>query len=145
MSGRICRFSIALLVLGFVFASPSLVFAGDPKVQVFDGGMDRIFDATVKAVEANWKKVRSSDRAAGVIKFHTGVSLTTWGEDCTAVLRDLGNGRTEVSLKSKNSAQLYAWGVGTRIAKKLFKSIQAELAAPSSGSQPAPSAPPAKE
>jgi hypothetical protein len=77
--------------------------------------MDQVFDAAVKAVEKNWKKVRSADRAAATIKFHTGVSLNTWGEDCTAVLRDLGNGKIEVSLKSKNSAQMYAWGVGERM------------------------------
>ena len=104
------RFAFILLVSVLVVALPSVGFAADGKVRVFDGGMSQVFDATMKAIEKNWKKAQSSDRAAGTIQFHTGVSLSTWGEDCIAVLRDLGNGKIEVSLKSKNSAQLYAWG-----------------------------------
>jgi hypothetical protein len=121
------RARIALALVVSTLATTSGVFAAPAKVHVFDGGLNQVFDATVKAVEKNWKKVQASDRSAGTIRFHTTVSLTTWGEDCTAVLRDLGNGKVEVSLQATNSAQLYAWGVGGRIAQKLFKSIQEEL------------------
>jgi hypothetical protein len=109
---------------------------------VFDGSVNQVFDATVKAIAKNWRKVKSSDPSAGTIEFHTGVSPSTWGEDCIALLRDLGNGKIEVSLKSSNSAQLYAWGVGNRIAQKLFKSIQDELSKSSGASQLSP--PPAQ-
>lgn len=125
-----------VFVSALMLASPRVGFAADAKVREFDGSMNQVFDATLKAVERNWKTVRSSDRAAGTIEFHTGVSLTTWGEDCTAVLRDFSNGKIEVSVKPKNSAQLYAWGVGARIAQKLFNSIQDEISTPSPGSHP---------
>jgi hypothetical protein len=132
------RLTLTALVL--TICSPNASFGADPKTQEFDGEMGRVFDATVKAVESNWKKVNSSDRAAGTVQFHTGVSMSTWGEDCTVVLHDLGNGKTEVSLKSKNSAQLYAWGVGNRIADKLFKSIRKEVTRTASGTQKSPPA-----
>ncbi|MEI9976883.1 MAG: hypothetical protein WDO73_35440 [Ignavibacteriota bacterium] len=83
--------------------------------------MNQVFDATVLAIEKNWKKVQSSDRSAGTIRFHTGVSVTTWGENCTATLRDLGNNKVEISLQVTNSAQIYAWGVGDRIAREALQ------------------------
>jgi NADH dehydrogenase FAD-containing subunit len=119
-----------------ILSWPGLASPSPAKVQVFDGSVDQVFNAAVKAIEKNWKKVKSTDLKTGTIQFHTGVSPSTWGEDCTALLRDLGNGKVEVSLKSTNSAQLYAWGVGGRIAQKLFKSIQEELSR--SGSQVPP-------
>jgi len=128
----------ALVLAVSTLAITSIVFAAPAKEHLFDGGLDLVFDATVKAVEKNWKKVQVSDRSAGTIRFHTTVSLSTWGEDCTAVLRDLGNGKVEVSLKATNSAQVYAWGVGGRIAQKLFKSIQNELLLTSSPKTPSP-------
>lgn len=130
------RLGLIIFALALALVSPRVGFAANPKVKVFDGGMNQVFDATLKAVEGNWKRVSSSDRAAGTIKFHTGVSMSTWGENCIAILRDLGNGKIEVSLKSENSGpQLYAWGVGGRIAQKLFKSIQREISTSSSASQ----------
>lgn len=134
------RFAVQLCVSALVLTFVTVGFAADAKVRVFEGGMDQVFDATVKAVEKNWKKVRSADRPAATIQFHTGVSLTTWGEDCTAVLRDLGDGKIEVSLKSRNSAQLYAWGVGDRIAQKLFNSIQSQISTSSPGTPPSSAA-----
>jgi hypothetical protein len=131
-------FALILFVSTLVISQPGVVFAESGNVQIFDGALDQVFDATVKAVEKNWKKTKSSDRATGTIRFHTGVSASTWGEDCTAVLRDLGNGKIEVSLKSTNSAQLYAWGVGGRIAQKLFKSIQDGMATSSPPSKASP-------
>jgi hypothetical protein len=129
-------FLLSLFLL--TFTATSIVVAAPAKVQVFDGSMNLVFDATVKAVKKNWKKVRSSDRGAGTIRFHAGISLKTWGEDCTAALRELGNGKVEVSLQVKNSAQLYAWGVGDQIAQKLFRSIQDELTTSPPGSQGSP-------
>jgi hypothetical protein len=128
----------ALVLVVSTLAITSVVFAAPAKEHVFDGGLDLVFDATMKAVETNWKRVQASDRSAGTIRFHTTVSPTTWGEDCTVVLRDLGNGRVEVSLHATNSAQVYAWGVGGRIAQRLFKSIQNELLLISSPKTPSP-------
>ena len=125
---------LAVLLWALVLPRPGVAAPASSKVQVFDGSANQVFDAAVKAIEKNWKKVKSSDLSSGTISFHTGVSPATWGEDCIALLRDLGNGKTEVSIKSKNSAQLYAWGVGNRIAQKLFKSIQDELSKSSGGS-----------
>jgi hypothetical protein len=135
-------FASAVFVSTLILTPPGAGSPASRKVQVFDGSANQVFDATVKAIEKNWKKVKSSDPSTGTIEFHTGVSPSTWGEDCTALLRDLGNGKIEVSLRSSNSAQLYAWGVGNRIARKLFKSIQDELSKSSSGSQESP--PPAQ-
>ena len=131
-------FAFAVFVSTLVLAPPGDGSPASSKAQVFDGSMKQVFEATVKAIEKNWKKVKSSDLSTGTIDFHTGVSPSTWGEDCTALLRDLGNGKVEVSLKSSNTITLYAWGVGDRIARKLFKSIQDELAKSSAGSQAAP-------
>ena len=127
---------MAVLVFTLVQLPPCYSAPASSKVQVFDGSMNQVFDASVKAIEKNWKKVKSSDLSGGTIQFHTGISPATWGEDCTALLRDVGNGKIEVSLKSTNSAQVYAWGAGSRIAQKLFKSIQEELAK-TSGAGPA--------
>jgi len=135
---------LASILFVAALVSPNLAFAADPKVRVFDGGMDQLFDATLKAVNKNWKRVQSSERPTGTIRFHTGVSISTWGEDCTVILRDLGNGKIEVSLKSKNSAQIYAWGIGTRIARKLFNSMQDEILPPLPESQSPATATPKK-
>ena len=131
--------ALVLVVSSLVLASSGIISAAGPKVQAFDGDLNQVFDATVRAIERNWKKVQSSDRTAGTIRFHTGVSPSTWGGDCTASLRELGAGKVEVSLQSRNSAQLYAWGVGGRIAQKLFKSIQGELWPSASPGSKAPS------
>ena len=136
---------LILFLLAMVLARPSVGIAGSAKVQVFSGDMNQVFDATVKAIEKNWKKIKSSDRPTGTIRFHTGVSVTTWGEDCTAVLRNLGDGKVEVALQSTNSAQVYAWGVGGRIAKKLFNSIQDELATSSPGTKAQSPIPPTQK
>lgn len=99
-----------LLVSTLIIVIPRTGSAGLSKVEVFDGGINQVFEATMKAVKRNWKKVKSADRNAGEIRFHTGVSPASWGEGCTVNLRDLGDGKVEVSLKLRNSAQLYAWG-----------------------------------
>jgi len=135
-------FASVVFVSTLILTPPGVGSPASQKVQVFDGSVNQVFDATVKAIAKNWRKVKSSDPSAGTIEFHTGVSPSTWGEDCIALLRDLGNGKIEVSLKSSNSAQLYAWGVGNRIAQKLFKSIQDELSKSSGASQLSP--PPAQ-
>jgi len=99
-------FASAVFVSTLILTAPGVGSPASQKVQVFDGSVNQVFDAAVKAIEKNWKKVKSSDRSTGAIEFHTGVSPSTWGEDCTALLRDLGNEKIEVSLKSSNSAQL---------------------------------------
>lgn len=143
-TARKFRGLVLTLVAALTIGSPKVAFGADPKVHVFDGDIGQVFDATVRAVGTNWGIAPYSDRAAGIVQFHTAVSLATWGEDCMVVLRDLGNGKIEASFKAKNSAQLIGWGAGNRIAKKLFESIKDELARPRSGSQQPASASPQK-
>jgi hypothetical protein len=71
--------ALTLLISTVVVVLPKVGFAASPKEQVFDGSVSQVFSTTVTAVEKNWKKVQSSDLSTGTIRFHTSVSMTTWG------------------------------------------------------------------
>lgn len=85
-----------------------------------------MFQATLLAAQHNWA-VRSADENAGVISFDTGISLTSNGMACSALVVQLRDGKVEVRLTTQKKLQAFAWGVGGRIANKLFAAIEVEL------------------
>ncbi len=113
-------FFFALLLL----AAP---LSASPKRAIFTGSADEVFDAAVKAAQRHWS-VRFSDRKTGMLTFTTGMSLTSNGMECSAVIKPLDNRSVEVTLTPHKKAQVFAWDVGKRIADKFFAAIAEELA-----------------
>jgi len=64
----------------------------------------------------------------GTFSFNTGTSLTSNGMECSAVLEEVPGTQVRVTLKTQEkNGQVIAWGVGDRIASKLFNGIENEL------------------
>lgn len=97
-----------------------------PKKHDFKGTMDQVFDAALVSAQKNWT-VEFADRKAHMLTFHSGVSLTSNGMECSASFRDVKPGTVEVILHTQKKMQVYAWGVGGRIADKFFKAIDQQL------------------
>jgi hypothetical protein len=117
----------AMLLLALITVLPLSLFAGAPKIKQFDGSMDDVFTAALKAAQSNWS-VTFSDRASGLVSFNTGTSFTSNGMECSATLQEMKDGKIQISLKTqKKHGQIVAWGVGDRIADKWFKAIAAQL------------------
>jgi hypothetical protein len=114
------------IVLVVVFSCAAAV-AHDGKAYIFDGTPDEVFNAAVKVIQADWA-VSYADRQTMTLSFTTGTSATTWGMDCSAVLEQVSPGQIKMTIKAQKKHQLYAFGVGDRIASKLFKGMEAELA-----------------
>jgi hypothetical protein len=96
------------------------------KTYTFEGSMEEVFDAAVKVAQTDWS-VTFADRKTAMISFNTGMSLTSNGMECSAQLEPLEGGKVRISMKTQKKAQMYAWGVGDRIADKWFKGIDAEM------------------
>lgn len=122
-------------ILASLVLSSALAYGGEPKIGTFSGSRSDVFTAAVRAAQKNWA-VRFADEKQGVVTFSTGISMTSNGMECSAIIEEIEPGKTRVTMKSQKKAQLYAWGVGGRIAKKFFAAIDAELAA--SRAAPAP-------
>jgi len=118
------RFLAILLVVFFLIATS----AAAPKTYIFSGTIDEAFDAAVRVIQANWS-MSYADRKTATLSFNTGTSFTSNGMECSAALEQVQPGQVRMTLKTqKKNGQVIAWGVGDRIASKLFKGIDAELA-----------------
>jgi hypothetical protein len=95
----------------------------------------------VKVAQANWS-MTYADRKTGTFSFNTGTSLTSNGMECSAVLEEVPGTQVRVTLKTqKKNGQVIAWGVGDRIASKLFNGIGNELGKQRAGRKPLVSSP----
>jgi hypothetical protein len=114
----------AVLAL-FLLTSTAIAHAG--KTATYEGTIDEVFDAAVKVAQSNWS-VTYADRKTGTFSFNTGTSLTSNGMECSAILEEVPGTRVRVTLKTqKKNGQVIAWGVGDRIASKLFNGIGDEI------------------
>jgi hypothetical protein len=113
------------ICLVLALAVPAL--AGDPKIGEFKASPHDVFTAAVRSAQKNWA-VKFADEKSGVITFTSGISMTSNGMECSALVEPMSDGGTRVTLRTAKKAQLYAWGVGGRIAKKFFEGIDKELA-----------------
>ncbi len=114
----------AVLIL-FLLVSGAMAHA--LKTATFEGNIDEVFDAAVKVAQADWS-VSYADRKTGTLSFTTGTSFTSNGMECSAILEEVPGTQVRVTVKTqKKNGQIYAWGVGDRIASKLFDGIGDEL------------------
>lgn len=126
--------AVAGVLTLFLLASAAVAHA--PKTATFEGSIDEVFDAAVKVAQANWS-VSYADRKTGTLSFTTGTSLTSNGMECSAILEEVPGTQVRVTLKTqKKNGQIYAWGVGDRIASKLFNGIGDEIGKQRAGRKP---------
>jgi len=106
----------------------SVVLSASPKETIIEGTPEEVFSAVLKVAQSNWV-VTFADRPTGIISFNTGTSLTSNGMECSAWVQPQSDGRIQITVKTqKKNGQIIAWGVGDRIADKLFKGVIDELA-----------------
>lgn len=127
---------LVVIVAAILIALPCVASS---KKAVFIGTAEEVFEAAVKAAQSNWS-VKFADRKAGLLTFTTGMSFTSNGTECSAVVKAIDNGRVEVTLTPHKKAQVFAWDVGKRIADKFFAAITEQLAL----ARAAPAAPESK-
>lgn len=113
-----------LIIVTVLLVAPAFAVS---KKAVFTGTPDEVFDAAVKAAQANWS-VKFADRKTGTVTFSTGMSFTSNGMECSAVIAPNSDGRVGVTLTTQKKAQIFAWDVGKRIADKFFAAITQQLA-----------------
>jgi hypothetical protein len=117
---------ILVLALLISLCSAALFAAG--KQTIIEGTQKEVFTAALKAAQANWA-VTFADRQAAMISFNTGTSLTSNGMECGVRFQAMDAGHVQVTVRTqKKNGQIIAWGVGDRIADKLFKALRNELA-----------------
>jgi len=110
-----------------LFLLVSFAVAHSPKTATFEGTIDEVFDAAVKVAQADWS-VSYADRKTGTLSFTTGTSLTSNGMECSVILEEVPGTQVRATVKTqKKNGQIYAWGVGDRIASKLFDGMGDEL------------------
>ncbi|MBQ6169579.1 MULTISPECIES: hypothetical protein [Ruminococcus] len=78
---------------------------------VYNYDINAVLDAVMRAAAQVKLKLKSADRAAYRVKFSTGISLFTWGEEVYVTLGVLPDGKTGVNIRSSSN-------LGTEIAAK---------------------------
>lgn len=107
-----------------------------PIVETFDAPPDAVFAAVQNAAHQVGKSVDGVDSVNRTLYFNTGMSMWSWnGQNVTASVKDNGAGGSELHVEPQikkagmSSFQLTSWGEGGRVARKLVKHVQQELAA----------------
>lgn len=112
-----------------LFMLAQSLFASD-KTAVVRGNTDEVFDAVATSAQRYWT-VSFADRRTQMLSFVTGRSFTSKGMECSVRLRPVDKERIEIVMHTqKKGEQLFAFGVGDRIADKLFDTVKEELARP---------------
>ena len=78
---------------------------------VYNYDINAVLDAVMRAAEQVKLKLKKADRAAYKVKFSTGMSLFTWGEEGFVTLGVLPDGKTGGNIRSSSN-------LGTEIAAK---------------------------
>lgn len=117
----------ASLVIAIVLIGATAFAA--PKKKVIDGRLDDVFKASVLAAQKHWT-VSFIDRELHMFSFDTGMSFTSNGMACSVSARQIEPNKVELVLQTRKKAQLAAWGVGGRIANKLFTETEIQLKQP---------------
>ena len=85
-----------------------------------------VFDAIVRTAKELGYTLAGTDREAGLIRFQTGMSWSSFGQDVEIVILAHEDGTYSMRM-SHSSGQLIDLGEGGRIAKKVFEGAQARL------------------
>ena len=129
MKSTIASRSSRALVAVLLFLVASSTAVAKPKEQTFDAPRDRVFAALTKVIETH-HVLTVADEKNFVISFHTGMSVTSYGMNCTASLEPDGSKTKVIINTQKTEKQMFAYGAGDRIANNIFKWISDELAKP---------------
>ncbi len=115
----------ALLLFSIVLL-PVFLYAASPMTQVFDGNLDEVFGATVRAAQRYWA-VTSTQRNMKSFTFAVESSSRTSAVECTVMFEPLAAGQVRVTLRTVRQNRPFSWGNDEEIATKLFAAIRQEL------------------
>ena|SRR5579863_790910 len=99
----------------------------------YEQSAKQVFAAALSVAKANYA-IESVDDKNEIINIHTGHSFTSNGFYVTVAVDATPLGCTDnckgsvVNIRGTKAQQLFAWGAGGRIAKKIFKQIDDALA-----------------
>ncbi|MEI6536851.1 MAG: hypothetical protein WCN98_16010 [Verrucomicrobiaceae bacterium] len=94
-----------------------------PKIRVFEV----VFRCVVQAVRDTGYAVGRVDKHNGMIAFKTGISWSSFGQDITLVVVDMGK-TCSIDMTAR-SGQLFDWGESKQIGKKITKRAKVLLVA----------------
>lgn len=100
-----------------------------PIIKNFNKDATKLFSASQKAIRDLGYKTEQLDKESGLINFKTGMSMRSWaGQSMSIMIIDEGDS-CEVSISGVRNqsgviVQVYDWGEGKKIAKKVFDKIE---------------------
>ena len=78
--------------------------------KTFNKDFKTVYNKCLNTLEELNISVDYKNPTKGLIKGSTGSSLLSWGEEIKITLKELGGNKTNVTIESIASAQLFSWG-----------------------------------
>jgi hypothetical protein len=96
---------------------------------IFLHSVERVIDATLRALAQLHHKTGNVDRQSGVINFETGITLLSFGQKWSIVITKTDPNGSLVNFRNQLKWGLFDWGEASRLRMRLIELIDQNLSA----------------